>query len=70
MFGASARRLPYVECSTGGQNSPQTAICSNLNITTYPTWVINGTRTEEVIPIERLVSLTAFKPPAPASAQP
>ena len=70
MFGASARRLPYVECSTGGQNSPQTAICSNLNITTYPTWVINGTRTEEVLPIERLVSLTAFKPPAPASAQP
>jgi uncharacterized membrane protein/glutaredoxin len=69
MFGASAKRLPYVECSTGGQNSPQTAICSNLNIRIYPTWVINGARTEEVLPIERLVALTGFHPPtAPASS--
>lgn len=74
MFGASAKRLPYVECSSGGPNSPQMAICSNMNIRVYPTWVINGTRTEEVLPIERLSSLTGFKPPAPtptpAPAQP
>ena len=70
MFGASAHRLPYVECSTGGQGSPQAAICANLGIKIYPTWVINGVRTEETIPTDRLASLTGFQPPAatPAAA--
>lgn len=69
MFGASAHRLPYVECSTGGQGSPQAAVCANLGIKIYPTWVINGVRTEETIPTDTLASLTGFQPPAASPAQ-
>jgi len=37
-FGASAKLLPYVECSTpDGQN--QTQECKDKGIQSYPTWV-------------------------------
>lgn len=65
LFGEAARRLPYIECSTGGQGTPQTAECRNRRINTYPTWVINGQRYEEVLTQTRLAALTGFKPPAP-----
>jgi uncharacterized membrane protein len=42
LFGASASRLPYIECSPGGQNGPQSASCNAAGIQSYPTWVING----------------------------
>ncbi|NIO10817.1 MAG: Vitamin K epoxide reductase [Deltaproteobacteria bacterium] len=44
MFGASAHRLPYIECSPGGRRAPQSAICRAMNIRSYPTWIINGRR--------------------------
>lgn len=37
MFGASARLLPYTECSLPDQ-SDQTPICKEKNVTNYPTW--------------------------------
>jgi uncharacterized membrane protein/glutaredoxin len=42
LFGASAGRLPYIECSLGGPNAPQAAACRTAGVQTYPTWVING----------------------------
>ncbi|MEY4747026.1 MAG: hypothetical protein RLZZ416_75 [Candidatus Parcubacteria bacterium] len=37
LFGASAKLLPYVECSTpDGQG--QLPICKDKNINSYPTW--------------------------------
>lgn len=63
LFGEAARRLPYVECSTGAQGTPQTAECRNRQIKTYPTWLINGQRYEEVMTQTRLAQLTGFKPP-------
>jgi uncharacterized membrane protein/glutaredoxin len=42
MFGASAVRLPYIECSPGGPNAPQLRTCSAAGVRNYPTWVING----------------------------
>ena len=63
-FGEAAKRLPYIECSTGGQGSPQTAECRNRGIKTYPTWIINGQRYAEVLTPTRLAALTGFKPPA------
>jgi uncharacterized membrane protein len=42
MFGASAERLPYIECSLGGPNAPQSASCRAAGIRNYPTWIING----------------------------
>jgi thiol-disulfide isomerase/thioredoxin len=64
MFGASASRLPYVECSPGGQGTPQTAECRTARITNYPTWIINGKRTQEVMTLNQLAEATGFKPPA------
>jgi uncharacterized membrane protein/glutaredoxin len=63
MFGASARRLPYVECSTGGQGSRQAGACQAASIRQYPTWIIGGKRFEEVLTLPRLAELTGFTPP-------
>ncbi|MDH4066666.1 MAG: vitamin K epoxide reductase family protein [Acidobacteriota bacterium] len=61
MFGAAARRLPYIECSLGPtQGSPQTTECRNARITTYPTWEIDGKRYEEVLSPLRLAEMTRF----------
>ena len=69
MFGLAAKRLPYIECSPGGQGAPQAAVCRNLGITTYPTWIIDGKRMEEVIPPQKLAEMTGFKDePVPAPA--
>ena len=43
-FGASADRLPYVECSSGGRGSPLTPACAAENIRSYPTWIIGEKR--------------------------
>ncbi len=72
LFGAAAKRLPYIECSMGArQGSPQTAECREARINTYPTWEIAGKRYEEVLSPLRLAELTGFDLAAatrPASA--
>ena len=61
LFGAAAKRLPYIECSMGPrQGSPQTAECREARINTYPTWEIAGKRYEEVLSPLRLAELTGF----------
>jgi uncharacterized membrane protein/glutaredoxin len=69
LFGASSRRLPYVECSTGPQGSRQAAACQAAGIRQYPTWIIGGRRFEEVLTLPRLAELTGFQPPAPPAAR-
>jgi uncharacterized membrane protein/glutaredoxin len=64
LFGASAKRLPYVECSSGGPGSPQTQECRAAGINQYPTWIIGGQRIQEVLTLTRLAELTGFQPPA------
>jgi uncharacterized membrane protein/glutaredoxin len=66
LFGEAAKRLLYVECSTGAQGTPQTAECRNRQIKSYPTWFINGQRYEELLTLSRLATLTGFQPPAAA----
>lgn len=44
LFKASAKRLPYVECSTGGPGSAITAPCVANDIRHYPTWIIDDKR--------------------------
>ena len=44
LFKASAKRLPYVECSSGGRGSPLTAPCVANDIRSYPTWIIDDKR--------------------------
>jgi len=70
LFGASARRLPYVECSPGGQGTPQASACAAAGVRQYPTWFIGGRRFEEVLTLPRLAELTGFQPPASSAAGP
>jgi len=44
MFGSSAHRLPYIECSPQGRRAPQATLCRVMSIRSYPTWIINGRR--------------------------
>ena len=44
LFGASQKRLPYVECTPSGRNGPQNSACVAKNVNSYPTWIIDGRR--------------------------
>ena len=64
LFGAAASRLPYVECT--GQGSAQATACRDAGIKNYPTWIINGTRTEGVMTLDQLAAASGFQMPDPA----
>ncbi len=61
LFGASANRLPYVECSPQGRAAPQATICSAMGIRSYPTWIINGLRHEGFLTLRELAAYSGFK---------
>ncbi|MFM8533702.1 MAG: vitamin K epoxide reductase family protein [Acidimicrobiia bacterium] len=42
LFGASVSRLPYIECSPIGPNTPPLRSCTAAGVQSYPTWVIDG----------------------------
>ncbi len=61
LFGASASRLPYIECSPAGPNTPQAPSCSRAGIQSYPTWVIDGRAyVGEVLSLAQLANFTDF----------
>jgi uncharacterized membrane protein len=61
LFGASADRLPYVECSPGGRGRPAAAICTSAGVRSFPTWDIDGQRHLGAITPDRLAKLTGFR---------
>ena len=67
LFGASAERLPYVECTPGGRTGPMAIGCISADVQGYPTWVIGGERYQEVLTPERLERLSRFRWRAEAS---
>jgi uncharacterized membrane protein len=61
LFGASAVRLPYIECSPAGPNAPQAPSCARAGIQSYPTWVIGGqTIAGEVLTLGQLAVAAGF----------
>jgi uncharacterized membrane protein/glutaredoxin len=60
MFGASAKRLPYVECSPGGPQAPVANACKQADVKSYPTWVVNGERVTGTQPIETLAKMSKY----------
>ncbi len=65
LFGASAERLPYVECSPLGPGTSQAAVCDQKGIQGYPTWIIDGQRYEGVLSLSQLEQYSGFKEPSP-----
>lgn len=59
-FGHAADRLPYVECSPGGRNTPMTSTCAAAGVTVFPTWVIDGIQHNGVLEPRQLAVLTRF----------
>jgi uncharacterized membrane protein len=60
LFGRSADRLPYVECSPDGRNGPRAMACINADIDGYPTWVIGGQRIQALLKPEELARYSGF----------
>lgn len=60
VFEASAKRLPYVECSSGGRGSALTKACSAEKIRSYPTWIIGDRRLTGLQSPRALASASGF----------
>ena len=61
IFGRSADRLPYVECSPNGRGGIVAFECVSNGITAYPTWIIDGERYQRVLSVEELTRLSGFE---------
>jgi len=61
LFGTSANRLPYIECSPSGRTGPPAAACSENNINSFPTWIIQGNRIEDVLTLNRLAEAAGYE---------
>lgn len=53
-FKSAVKLLPYIECSTGGAGTPQTQICIDAKIESYPTWQFTPTirGSFEILPLD------------------
>ena len=67
LFGASADRLPYVECTPDGRGRPPDLACVANNVREYPTWIIHGGRHAGVVTVDELARLSGFEGPPDAS---
>jgi len=61
LFGSSAKRIPYIECSPGGQQAPAAPACKEKNIQSYPTWIINGQRYTGVQQLDQLAQVSKYQ---------
>lgn len=60
-FGASAPRLPYIECSPAGPKGPTARACTEAGIKSYPTWIINGERYIGTQTLENLAQYSRYQ---------
>jgi uncharacterized membrane protein/glutaredoxin len=60
-FGASAHRVPYIECSPGGPKGPSARACVEAGIKTYPTWIIDGQRHVGTQTLENLAQYSQYQ---------
>ncbi|MCG4455902.1 vitamin K epoxide reductase family protein [Pseudomonas sp. MMS21-TM103] len=61
LFGTSAERLPFVECTPDGRNGLVARACIEEKINRYPTWIIREQRYSQMLTIEELTRLSRFK---------
>lgn len=61
LFGASAGRVPYIECSPGGSRAPQAQVCNEAGIKSYPTWIIDGERYTGTQSLDNLAQFSKYQ---------
>lgn len=68
LFGRSAEKLPYVECSPNGRNGAIAFECAAQGIDSFPTWIIRGQRYNGLLSADELARHSRFRqwnaPPA------
>lgn len=60
LFGRSAGRLPYIECSPNGRTGPVAFECVSAGLEGYPTWVIRNRKYAQVLNPEELAARSGF----------
>jgi glutaredoxin len=60
LFGEAVSKLQIVECDPKGKNA-QPAACTNANVSSYPTWEINGQQYPGLRSLEELAALSGYK---------
>jgi uncharacterized membrane protein len=66
LFGPAAKRLPYVECSPGGQQAPSAPECTAQGIVNFPTWIFpGGDRVTSVLEPDALSRKVGYAGPPP-----
>lgn len=61
LFGSSAKRLPYIECTPNGRNGLLASSCVNAQVNSYPTWIIRGQRYRQLLSPEELARYSRFR---------
>jgi thiol-disulfide isomerase/thioredoxin len=60
LFGNAVQQINYIECDSRGKNS-QTRLCQQANITSFPTWEINGKLYPGLRTLPQLAALSGYK---------
>lgn len=60
LFGEAVSQLQIVECDPNGKDA-QPAACANANVSSYPTWEINGQQYPGMHSLEELAALSGYK---------
>ncbi|MEX2497424.1 MAG: vitamin K epoxide reductase family protein [Wenzhouxiangellaceae bacterium] len=60
MFGRSADRLPYIECTPDGRAGGLAFECVANDISGYPTWIIDDRRYQQVLTPDELAARSGF----------
>ena len=60
LFGASAPRLPYVECSPQGRGGATARECTDAGVSSFPSWQVNGLMHPGIQTPQDLARLSGF----------
>lgn len=69
LFGAASTKLTVVECDPNGSNA-QPDLCTQANISSYPTWEINGQLYRGMRSLDDLANLSNYQGSRDFGSQP
>ena len=60
LFGASVKKIPYVECAPNGRDGLRAAVCEAKRIQSYPTWIINDRPYTGLMSLKELAAISRY----------